>query len=185
MTTHTVYTSDNIMERHLTVIKPSRSDEVLDEDEQLRIANQVKALFDAQAPKRLAKPNRSEPDSVIPNSPLEDFPIPELDNLRSLQSQGGSFFPETNCSEQDESVETQYYNELVSIDKQHHTTGSGFIKVVNQTNGNIYDLQLNGGYENGRAKEFKTNPATNDWIPSKDDYQVGFTSSKPSRSEGD
>lgn len=35
--------------------------------------------------------------------------------------QGGSFFPETNCSEQDESVETQYYNELVSIDKQHHT----------------------------------------------------------------
>ncbi|XP_015065151.1 uncharacterized protein LOC107010383 isoform X3 [Solanum pennellii] len=173
------------MERHLTVVKPSRSDEVLDEDEQLRIANQVKALFDAQAPKRLAKPNRSEPDSVIPNSPLEDFPIPELDNLRSLQSQGGSFFPETNCSEQDEFVETQYYNELVSIDKQHHTTGSGFIKVVNQTNGNIYDLQLNGGYENGRAKEFKTNPATNDWIPSNDDYQVGFTSSKPSRSESD
>lgn len=56
-------------------------------------------------------------------------------------------------------------------------TGSGFIKVVNQTNGNIYDLQLNGGYENGRAKEFKTNPATNDWIPSKDDYQVFDTSS--------
>lgn len=75
------------MERHLTVTKPSRSDEVLDEDEQLRIANQVKSLFDAQAPKRLAKPNRSEPDSVTPISPLEDFPIPELDNLRSLQSQ--------------------------------------------------------------------------------------------------
>lgn len=75
------------MERHLTVTKPSRSDEVLDEDEQLRIANQVKALFDAQAPKRLAKPNRSEPDSVTPTSSLEDFPIPELDNFRSLQSQ--------------------------------------------------------------------------------------------------
>ncbi|KAL3346394.1 hypothetical protein AABB24_025041 [Solanum stoloniferum] len=173
------------MERHLTVTKPSRSDEVLDEDEQLRIANQVKSLFDAQAPKRLAKPNRSEPDSVTPISPSEDFPIPELDNLRFLQSQGGSIFSETNCSEQDEFVETQYYNELVSIDQQHHTTGSGFIKMVNQTNGNIYNLQLNGGHENGRAKEFKTNPATNDWIPSSDDYQVGFTSSKPSRSESD
>ncbi|MCE3216363.1 hypothetical protein HAX54_006253 [Datura stramonium] len=173
------------MERHLTVTKPSRSDEVLDEDQQLRIANQVKALFEAQAPKRLAKPNRSEPDSVTPTSPLEDFPIPELDNLRSLQSQGGSIFSETNCSEQEEFVETQYYNELVSIDKQHHTTGSGFIKVANPTNGNIYNLQLNGVHENGRAREFKTNPATNDWIPSSDDYQVEFTSSKPSRSESD
>lgn len=75
------------MERHLTVTKPSRSDEVLDEDQQLQIVNQVKALFDAQAPKRLAKPNRSEPDTYTPISPLEDFPIPELDNLRSLQSQ--------------------------------------------------------------------------------------------------
>ncbi|XP_060191310.1 uncharacterized protein LOC132621163 [Lycium barbarum] len=174
------------MERHVTVTKPSRSDEVLDEDEQLRIANEVKALFEAQAPKRLPKPNRSEPEySVNPTSPLEDIPIPELDNLRSLQSQGGSVFSETNCSEQEEFVETQYYDELVSIDKQHHTTGSGFIKAVDQTDGNIYNLQLNGGQENGRARVFKTNPATNDWIPSSDDYQVGFTSSKPSRSESD
>ncbi|KAK4346629.1 hypothetical protein RND71_032968 [Anisodus tanguticus] len=173
------------MEQHITVAKPSRSDEVLDEDEQLRIANEVKALFEAQAPKRLPKPNRSEPDSVTPTSPVEDFSIPELDNLRSLQYQGGSIFSKTNCSDQEEFVETQYYDELVSIDKQHHTTGSGFIKAVDQTNGNIYNLQLNGGHENCRAKEFKTNPATNDWIPSSEDYQVGFTSSKPSRSDSD
>ncbi|XP_059293551.1 uncharacterized protein LOC132046810 [Lycium ferocissimum] len=173
------------MERHVTVTKPSRSDEVLNEDEQLRIANEVKVLFEAQAPKRLPKPNRSEPDSVSPTTPSEDIPIPELDNLRSLQSQGGSVFSGNNCSEQEEFVETRYYDELVSIDKQHHTTGSGFIKAVDQTDGNTYNLQLNGGHENGRAKEFKTNPATNDWIPSSEDYQVGFTSSKPSRSESD
>ncbi|KAM3286163.1 hypothetical protein P3S67_024962 [Capsicum chacoense] len=174
------------MDRHVTVRKPSRSDEVIDEDEQLRIANQVKGLFDAQAPKRLPKPNRSEPDPLTPTSTLvQDFPIPQLDNLRSLQSQGGCIFSGSNCSEQEEFVETQYYNELVSIDKQHHTTGSGFIKLVNQTNGNIYNLQLNGVHENGRAKELKTNPATNDWIPCSEDYQVGFTSSKPSRSESD
>ncbi|CAN4079726.1 unnamed protein product [Withania somnifera] len=161
------------MEQYLMVTKPSRSDEVLDEDEQLRIAKQ-----------RLPKPNRTERDSVNPPSPFEDFPIPELDDLRSLQSQGGSFFPEINCSEQEEFVETQYYDELVSIDKQHHTTGSGFIKVVNQTNGNIYNLQLDGGHEDGRAKEFKTTPATNDWIHSSEDYhQVAFTSSKPRQSE--
>lgn len=53
-------------------------------------------------------------------------------------------------------------------------TGSGFIKMVNQTDGNIYNLQLNGGHENGRAREFNTNPARNDWIPSSEDYQVHF-----------
>ncbi|OIT27955.1 hypothetical protein A4A49_22894 [Nicotiana attenuata] len=161
--------------RHVTVIKPSRSDEVLDEHQQLQITNQVKALFDAQAPKRLAKPNRSEPDSVSPTIPLQEFPIPELENLRSLQSQAGIIFSESNnSSEHEEFVETRYYNELVSIDKQHHTTGSGFIKMVNQTDGNIYNLQLNGGHENGRVKELNTNPARNDWIPSSEDYQMHF-----------
>ncbi|MCD9638725.1 hypothetical protein HAX54_022863 [Datura stramonium] len=142
------------MERHLTVTKPSRSDEVLDEISGCRL-------------------------------PTRRFPKPEAAEISDLFRQGGSIFSETNCSEQEEFVETQYYNELVSIDKQHHTTGSGFIKVANPTNGNIYNLQLNGVHENGRAREFKTNPATNDWIPSSDDYQVEFTSSKPSRSESD
>ncbi|KAJ8567306.1 hypothetical protein K7X08_019514 [Anisodus acutangulus] len=43
-----------------------------------------KPCSESQAPKRL---NRSESDSVTPTSPLEDFPIPELDNLRSLRWQ--------------------------------------------------------------------------------------------------
>nr|GLL39016.1 uncharacterized protein LOC109189085 isoform X1 [Ipomoea trifida] len=170
------------------VSKPSRSDEILDPDQQLQIADQVRAQFDALAPKRPAKPNRSEPDSTLP-MPAGDIAIPELDKLQSLQSQvRDAVFSETDKAEQEEFVETHYYDELVSIDKQHHTTGTGFIKVVREGDENGYGYQLNNGQENGgngfKAAVFKSNPATNDWIPSVED-QVQFSSSKPNRSEGD
>lgn len=72
-----------------TVTKPSRSDEVLDADEQVRIANRVRAQIDSMAPKRPTKPNRSEPDSIAPTNDQSaaNGNIPELDKLRSLQSQ--------------------------------------------------------------------------------------------------
>lgn len=73
-----------------TVTKPSRSDEVLDVDQQLRIANEIKAQFESIAPKRPVKPNRSEPDSSTP-TPVEctavDQNIPELNKFQALQSQ--------------------------------------------------------------------------------------------------
>ncbi|XP_022741481.1 uncharacterized protein LOC111293042 isoform X2 [Durio zibethinus] len=172
-----------------TVSKPSRSDEVLDADQQQQITNQVRAQFDSLAPKRPTKPNRSEPDLATITSnlpPAVDKNIPELDKLRSLQSQshisaGGDIMV------QDEFVETQYYREMDSIDKEHHRTGSGFIRVMTEGGeGNGYDIQL----ENGQGAEnvvnrpiFKSNPATNDWIPNIEEDQV-FVSSKPNRSEG-
>lgn len=72
-----------------TVTKPSRSDEVLDAVEQVRIANRVRAQIDSMAPKRPTKPNRSEPDSIAPTNDQSaaNGNIPELDKLRSLQSQ--------------------------------------------------------------------------------------------------
>lgn len=74
----------------MTASKPSRSDEVLDSEEQVKIANQIRAQFDSMAPKRPSKPNRSEPDipfSPNPVDPSTDLTIPELHKLRSLQSQ--------------------------------------------------------------------------------------------------
>lgn len=74
-----------------TVTKPSRSDEVLDADEQVKIANQVRAQIDSMAPKRPTKPNRSEPDSIATTNTNDQSAAngntPELDKLRSLQSQ--------------------------------------------------------------------------------------------------
>ena len=70
--------------------KPSRSDEVLEAYQQQQITNQVRAQFDSLAPKRPTKPNRSEPDLITTTCnlpPVVDQNIPELDKLRSLQSQ--------------------------------------------------------------------------------------------------
>lgn len=109
-------------------VKPSRSDEVLDADQQLEITNQVRAQFDSLAPKRPSKPNRSESDSIsttLPTSssiPDRDYSVPELDKLKSLQSQSQAISIDGAGSlEQEEFVETQYYKELYSINKLHHT----------------------------------------------------------------
>ncbi|XVF59344.1 hypothetical protein PTKIN_Ptkin07bG0268000 [Pterospermum kingtungense] len=165
-----------------TVTKPSRSDEVLDADQQQQITNQVRAQFDSLAPKRPTKPNRSEPDLATKTTPsylthAVDQTIPELDKLRSLQSQshvkisvGG------DAVLRDEFMETKYYGEMNSIDKEHHTTGSGFIRVMTEGGeGNGCNIQLENGHGAGIVVNrpiFKSNPATNDWIPSVDEDQV-------------
>ncbi|XWS29754.1 hypothetical protein CRYUN_Cryun24cG0057600 [Craigia yunnanensis] len=176
-----------------TVTKPSRSDEVLQADQQQQITNQVRAQFDSLAPKRPTKPNRSEPDFATTTSnvpPAVDQYIPELNKLRSLQSQSQSHVKISVGGDtvvQDEFVETQYYREMDSIDKEHHTTGSGFIRVVREGGeGNECDIQLENGQGAGNVVNspvFKSNPATNDWIPKAEEDQV-FVSSKPNRSEG-
>ncbi|XP_047173664.1 uncharacterized protein LOC124841437 isoform X1 [Vigna umbellata] len=173
----------------LTTTKPSRSDEILDTEEQLRIAYEIKAHFDALQPDRPVKPNRSEPGSPrAVNHSLSKNDIPELHKFQSLQSSShDTISTEGVVNAQDEFVETQYYNELASIDKQHHTTGSGFINVVTEGEESGYKIELPDGHVNAVETEiqprgYKSNPATNDWVPSSDDYQV-FVSSKPSRSE--
>ncbi|MED6220423.1 hypothetical protein PIB30_044667 [Stylosanthes scabra] len=87
---------------------------------------------------------------------------------------------------QDEFVETEYYNKLASIDKQHHTTGSGFIKVLTAEGGSQSQIHLIAAHETNLRGGYKCNPATNDWVPNiHDDQQLHqvFTSSKPNRSE--
>ncbi|XP_027361963.1 uncharacterized protein LOC113869708 [Abrus precatorius] len=172
-----------------TATKPSRSDEVLDAEEQVRIANHVRAHFDALEPKRSIKPNRSEPDPLAQN-PVDPaislHDIPELHKFQSLQSRSHDVLSsEGFVDTQDEFVETQYYKELASVDKQHHTTGSGFIKAVREGGENGYEIQLPASQVDGgetQHRGYKGNPATNDWVPNLDEHKV-FVSSKPNRSE--
>ncbi|KAI7725170.1 hypothetical protein M8C21_020109 [Ambrosia artemisiifolia] len=171
-------------------IKPSRSDDIMDPDQQLQISVQVRAHFDSILPKRPPKPNRSDPDYVESGS-LSDEPdatIPELIKFQSLVSQSQGIVSDGNAAVEEEFVETGYYKELVSIDKEHHTlyqTGNGFIKVAREEHGDegLYDLRVQIG-SNGTNKDqvVKSNPATNDWIPSSGD-QDEYVSSKPNRSE--
>ncbi|XP_045812244.1 uncharacterized protein LOC123906378 isoform X2 [Trifolium pratense] len=174
-----------------TTTKPSRSDDVLDIQEQIRITNQIKAQFDAITPKRPIKPNRSEPETQ--QNDVVDFNfsshnnIPELQKLESLQSNSQILPSEDGLVDaQHEFVETQYYNKLLSIDKQHHTTGSGFIKAVREGGEDGYEIQLPvRGVDVGenQFRDYKSNPATNDWVPNLDHEHLDFVSSKPNRSE--
>lgn len=77
-----------------TATKPSRSDIVLDNEEQMRITDQIRAQFDSIAPKRPMKPSRSESDSLTenPSGFTSEKAIPELDKFRNLQSQSHVLF---------------------------------------------------------------------------------------------
>ncbi|KAL8245849.1 hypothetical protein R6Q59_007065 [Mikania micrantha] len=171
-------------------VKPSRSDEIIDPDQQLKLSQQVRSHFDSLLPKRPQKPNRSDPDYVSPESLYDQSgaAIPELIKFQSLISQSQGIVSDDNPPMEEEFVETGYYKELVSIDKEHHTTGNGFIKVATEKHGDdgLYDLRLQiGSYGGYRDQVFKSNPATNDWIPSSGDYfdQDEYVSWKPNRSE--
>ncbi|RDX60628.1 hypothetical protein CR513_61214 [Mucuna pruriens] len=171
------------MMEQLTATKPSRSDEILDGEEQVRIANQIRAEFDALEPKRPIKPNRSEPDALPQHPAVSLHDIPELHKFQSLQSRPHHIISSAGVVDaQDEFVETQYYTELASIDKQHHTTGSGFIKAVREGGEGGYEIQLPDTHAQIHLQGYKSNPATNDWVPNFDPHQV-FVSSKPNRSE--
>lgn len=77
----------------MSTMKPSRSDELLDPDEQVKNSNQIRADFDSLAPKRPTKPTRSEPGppgSFSTSDETTDHP--EADKFRSLQSQTHVWF---------------------------------------------------------------------------------------------
>ncbi|KAA0032503.1 Maternal effect embryo arrest 59, putative isoform 1 [Cucumis melo var. makuwa] len=178
-----------------TATKPSRSDIVLDNEEQMRITDQIRAQFDSIAPKRPMKPSRSESDSLTenPSGFTSEKAIPELDKFRNLQSQSHALrLGDGDCLVQEDYLETEYYKELDSIEKRHHKTGSGFIQVGNEGGENGVHNQ-NKPHEfindvaNGRVHHhggYKGNPATNDWLPKFDDRDLIFRSQKPNRSEG-
>ncbi|XP_062102614.1 uncharacterized protein LOC133812814 [Humulus lupulus] len=172
-----------------TATKPSRSDDVLDPDQQLKIAEQVRAQFDSMAPKRPSKPNRSEPDLSSP-TPLDHhaITIPELHKFQSLQQSQSQVVLSTEgapaAAAEEEFVETEYYTELGSIDKQHHTTGTGFIKVMRDQEGEKGYGDLGPVGTVVPPVVTRSNPATNDWIPNMDADRI-FITSKPNRSESE
>ncbi|KAI9121736.1 hypothetical protein K1719_007126 [Acacia pycnantha] len=168
-----------------SAMKPSRSDEVLDADEQGRITSQIRQQFDSLAPK--AKPNQSEPDldaSLDHSSTVVSYNIPELLKFQSFQPQPHAVISDEPPKDAvDEFVETKYYKELSFIDKQHHTTRSRFIRVesVEGDGLNFQNSQIiNGG--GTKILEYKSNPATNDWIPNIDEHKVSV-STRPNQSD--
>ncbi|CAH8345192.1 unnamed protein product [Eruca vesicaria subsp. sativa] len=169
----------------MSTMKPSRSDEMTDPDQQIKNTNQVRAGFDALAPKRPTKPTRSEPGPIgCFSTPEPTTDHPEADKFQTLQSQThvDILHEGDPAAVQDEFLETDYYTKLTSIDKQHHTTGSGFINVVKE-GGEEAVIAAAAIGDGGEKAVYKSNPATNDWIPAVEEDLGSESSSKPNRSE--
>ncbi|KAK6935766.1 hypothetical protein RJ641_032796 [Dillenia turbinata] len=144
-------------------MRPDRSDTHMSREEEAKTERETRDYFDTLAPKRHTKPQRSEYSSQYhdalsnPNTQV----IPEYTEFQRLENDTQKLV--YNASEvTEEFVETEYYKDLDCVDKQHHTTGTGFIKMDN-TKGNNFSLEPDSGTECHAS--CKGNPATNDWIP--------------------
>ncbi|WOL02024.1 hypothetical protein Cni_G10743 [Canna indica] len=160
--------------------KPNRSDAHLPPEEAAKVEAATREYFEAIIPKRHTKPSRSEYAAVYSDALRSNNPdsIPELEKLRQLEAHPQKVV----CNGQEvveEYVETDYYKDLHGIDKQHHTTGTGFIK-VEKANASSFTLRPYFDASNYQAS-CKGNPATNEWIPSAD--TVIPISNKPKRSD--
>ncbi|TKW26985.1 hypothetical protein SEVIR_3G227200v4 [Setaria viridis] len=169
----------------MATTRPARSDPHLPPEEAARVEAEVRGYFESVAPKRLAKPPRSDPsEDAGAEGDAGDHDLPELRKLRDLEAKPQKLVLDGGGDDVDgreEYVETRYYDGLIGIDKQHHTTGTGFIKVEGP-NCSAFSVMTNGnGYSSASSVRCTSNPATNDWIPSAE--IVIPASNKPSRSD--
>ncbi|KAF8672087.1 hypothetical protein HU200_049770 [Digitaria exilis] len=166
----------------MATTRPARSDAHLSPEEAARVEAEVRGYFDSVAPRRPSKPSRSDPsEDAGAEADAGDHDLPELRKLRDLEAKpqklvldGGG-----DVDSGKEYVETRYYDGLIGIDKQHHTTGTGFIE-VERLNGSAFSVTTNGR-SSANFVRCTSNPATNDWIPSAE--TVIPVSNKPSRSD--
>uniref|UniRef100_A0A0A9G8F7 Uncharacterized protein n=1 Tax=Arundo donax TaxID=35708 RepID=A0A0A9G8F7_ARUDO len=154
----------------MATTRPARSDPHLPPEEAARVEAEVRGYFDSVAPRRPLKPPRSDPseDAGVGFAGADDGgnDLPELRMLRDLEAKPQKLVLDGGVVDSgEEYVETRYYDDgLHSIDKQHHTTGTGFIK-VDRPNGSSFTMSTNG-YSSAGFVRCTSNPATNDWIPS-------------------
>ncbi|CDY29545.1 BnaA03g53900D [Brassica napus] len=102
------------------------------------------------------KPSRSDEDlSLLPTKPQ---------TTQRLTSSKISSHKLMFAAVQEEFLETGDYTNLPAIDKQHHTTGSGFIKVVKEDGGEDTFTAAAALDDGGEKAVCRSNPAMNDWI---------------------
>ncbi|KAI8523664.1 hypothetical protein RHMOL_Rhmol13G0091000 [Rhododendron molle] len=160
--------------------RPNRSDAHLSKEEEEKVEEDTRDYFDGLAPKRHSKPQRSEYSaSYVDGVPSSDGVIPEQAVFQQLEHDDSQKLVYNGSEAREEFVETEYYKGLNCVDKHHHTTGTGFIKVENE-NGMSFNLAPDAA--TACHGSCQGNPATNDWIPAAND-KVAFASDKPKRSD--
>ncbi|KAK7301817.1 hypothetical protein RJT34_12693 [Clitoria ternatea] len=160
--------------------RPNRSDIHVSAEEEATIEAKTREYFDGLAPQRHTKPQRSDYSShYVDINSQNNSSIPEFLQFQRLENDPREkklVYDGSRVTE--EFVETEYYKDLNSVDKHHHTTGTGFIKVEK----NEKNFHIEPDNDTGCHHSCKCNPATNDWVPTTS-TEVGFNSDKPNRSD--
>ncbi|XP_010905364.1 uncharacterized protein [Elaeis guineensis] len=161
--------------------RPARSDAHMPPDEEVKREAEAREYFQGIVPKRHSKPSRSDYSSVYSDAlqPSDQHSIPEFDKFQDLEADPQKLFYDETHEAVEEYVETEYYKDLDCIDKQHHTTGTGFIRMEKPT-GSSFELTPDSDAP-GCHLSSKGNPATNEWIPSLE--TVDPVSHKPNRGD--
>nr|CAB3501315.1 unnamed protein product [Digitaria exilis] len=164
--------------------RPNRSDAHLSPEDEAAREAEVREYFDDAAPKRHAKPSRSEHSAVYADALVPDDSHPELDKFQDLEAHTERLVYEGSKVEE-EFVETEYYKDLGGVGKQHHTVTPGSLRLsrfikMDRDQGASFTLSEDPDAAERHAS-CKGNPATNEWIPSAD--TVYPESDKPNRSD--
>ncbi|XP_011013991.1 PREDICTED: uncharacterized protein LOC105131087 [Populus euphratica] len=162
--------------------RPNRSDVHVSVEEEAKQEEETRGYFEGIAPKRHSKPQRSEysiqyVDALTTNGD-QSF-NPEYVEFQRLETDPQKIISNESSKVTEEFVETEYYQDLNCVDKQHHTTGTGFIKTENEY-GKRFSLAPDS--TTSCHASCKGNPATNDWVPADADMVIS-ASDKPKRSE--
>nr|PNR49719.1 hypothetical protein PHYPA_011615 [Physcomitrium patens] len=165
----------------VTANKPNRSEEIGTPEEQGQRAQEVRAYLDANAPRRPLKPSRSDAADMLAqvesNHTVVSDP-PEQKKFLQLLANGVPLEMLGNAEVDEDYTESEYYQYKSAIDKAHHTTGSGFIKIEKTPQG--FHLSTNPQSYHTR-EHHRCNPAMNDWEPAPNSSES--ISNKPLRSE--
>lgn len=158
--------------------KPNRSEEQSGTQEEVeKHAQQVQDFLDANAPKRQLKPARSDAAEKMTSIDMVSGEPPERSKYLHLVASGVPLETRGSGDVSAEFTESDYYQSMGAIDKAHHTTGTGFIKMDKSDD----DFQLSEGDRAEMHARRRCNPAMNDWEPA---ASGPFESSnKPTRSE--
>ncbi|XP_008457401.2 uncharacterized protein LOC103497099 isoform X1 [Cucumis melo] len=166
--------------------RPGRSDARLSMEEEREMEAKTREYFNGVATKRHTKPQRSEFSAhYVDKVNDEDNYIPELAEFQRLESDPHEqrlTYDGRNGKISEEFVETKYYDDLNCVDKQHHTTGTGFIKMEN---GDCKGFRLapDSAAADCCHGSCRGNPATNDWIPASNDPAENKAQRKASQDE--
>ncbi|EPS71570.1 hypothetical protein M569_03189, partial [Genlisea aurea] len=162
-------------------VRPNRSDDHVSTEAAAELEAAARQYFDEAAPKRHTKPQRSEYSSSYADALADgdDGAIPEYAQFQQLEKDDTQTLIFKGSSAAEEFSETEYYADLNGVNREHHTTGTGFISTENK-NGEGFSLDSDTSSECHAASS--GNPATNDWIPAATTKVVDLVTGKPSRS---